>query len=373
MDQVECIVLGAGVAGLAAARALALRGHEVVILDAGPIIGSETSSRNSEVIHAGIYYPQGSLKARACVAGKKRLYHFCAERGVPHRRCEKLIVATGNHDEDRLRAIQARAAANGVDDLRLLTRAEALGLEPELACSAALLSPSTGIVDSHAFMLALQGEAETHGAMTVLNTRVTGGNLTPDGVALTLEVGEQIGAKMLVNALGLHAPDFARALGGPFARTAPKTWYAKGSYFSLNAKAPFSRLVYPLPEPGGLGVHITVDLNGRARFGPDVEWVETVDYAVDPARADAFYDRIRDYWPDLPDGALLPDYSGIRPKISGPDEPAADFRIDGPEVHGVDGVVHMFGIESPGLTASMDLADRVADRISPVPAPAGTL
>ncbi|MEE2566446.1 NAD(P)/FAD-dependent oxidoreductase [Hyphobacterium marinum] len=372
MDQVECIVLGAGIAGLAAARALALRGHEVMILDAGPIIGSETSSRNSEVIHAGIYYPQGSLKALACVAGKQRLYRFCAERGVPHRRCEKLIVATGDNEEDRLKAIQAKAAANGVADLRLLSRAEAQALEPELACSAALLSPSTGIVDSHAFMLALQGEAEAHGAMTILNTRVSGGELTEEGVVLTLADGEQIGARLLVNALGLHAPDFARGLGGPFAKTAPKAWYAKGSYFSLNAKAPFSRLVYPLPEPGGLGVHITIDLNGRARFGPDVEWVDTLDYAVDPARADAFYDRIRDYWPGLSEGALLPDYSGIRPKISGPDEPAADFRIDGPEIHGVAGVVHMFGIESPGLTSSMDLADRVADRISPHPAPAGT-
>lgn len=373
MDQVECIVLGAGVIGLAAARALALRGHEVVVLDAGPIIGSGTSSRNSEVIHAGIYYPTGSLKARACVAGKERLYRFCAERGVPHRRCGKLIVATGDGQEDRLRAIQAKAGENGVGDLVLLTASEAQALEPGLVCTAALLSPSTGIIDSHAFMQALQGEAENHGAITVLNTTVSGGELTGNGMVLTLADGERIKTRILVNALGLHAPDFASSLGGPFAATAPKAWYAKGNYFALNAKAPFSRLVYPLPEPGGLGVHITLDLNGRARFGPDVEWVETLDYGVDPRRADAFYARIRDYWPGLPDGALVPDYSGIRPKISGPDDPAADFRIDGPEVHGVPGVAHLFGIESPGLTASMDLADRAADAISPNSAPAGSL
>lgn len=273
----------------------------------------------------------------------------------------------------RGQSIQAKAAENGVDDLVLLTAAEARALEPALVCTAALLSPSTGIVDSHAFMQALQGEAESHGAITVLNTAVSGGELTGKGVVLTLGDGERIETRMLVNALGLHAPDFARALSGPFAATAPKAWYAKGNYFALNAKAPFSRLVYPLPEPGGLGVHITLDLNGRARFGPDVQWVDTLDYAVDPRRADAFYPRIRAYWPGLPDGALLPDYSGIRPKISGPDEPAADFRIDGPELHGVPGVVHLFGIESPGLTASMDLADRAADAISPHRAPAGSL
>ena len=373
MDKVECIVLGAGVVGLAVARALALRGHEPIILDAGPIIGSGTSSRNSEVVHAGIYYPAGSLKARACVQGKARLYQLCEERGVPYRRCGKLIVATSFDQEVGLSELKCKAAANGVDDLVELSRAEAIAMEKQLTCAAALLSPSSGIVDSHGFMLALQGEAEAHGAMTLLNTSVKSARADEDGVVLTLSGGEQIRTRLLVNALGLNACQFAHDMGAPFSATAPTPYFVKGNFFALNAKTPFSRLVYPMPEPGGLGVHITIDLNGRAGFGPDVEWIDKLDYDVDPARADVFYDRIRAYWPGLPDGALVPDYSGIRPKISAPGEAAADFRIDVPRVHGVPGIVHMFGIESPGLTASMALADVVADQISDRPRPAGSI
>tara|TARA_R110002096_G_scaffold22692_3_gene72915 strand:+ start:1096 stop:2217 length:1122 start_codon:yes stop_codon:yes gene_type:complete len=373
MDKVECIVLGAGVVGLAVARALALRGHNPIILDAGPIIGSQTSSRNSEVVHAGIYYPEDSLKARACVEGKARLYQLCEERGVSYRRCGKLIVATHPDQEAGLADLKRKAAANGVDDLIELTGREAMAMEPQLTCSAALLSPSSGIVDSHGFMLALQGEAETHGAMTLLNTTVKNAQADDDGVVLTLDDGEQVRTAMLVNALGLNACRFAHDMGPPFSATAPTPYFAKGSYFALNAKAPFSRLVYPMPEPGGLGVHITIDLNGRARFGPDVQWIDRLDYDVDPGRADVFYDRVRAYWPGLPDGSLVPDYAGIRPKITGPGEAAADFRIDGPQVHGVPGVVHMFGIESPGLTASMALADIVADQISDRARPAASL
>ena len=373
MGEVECIVLGAGVVGLAVARALALRGHETIILDAGPTIGSQTSSRNSEVVHAGIYYPMGSLKARACVEGKHRIYQLCEERGVHYRRCGKLIVATNETQRAGLADLKRKAADNGVDDLVELIGADAIAMEPELNCVAALLSPSSGILDSHGFMLALQGEAEIHGAMTIFNTRVISARHNGTGAILTLSDGETIQTRLLVNALGLIACQFARDMGEPFTSSAPKPHFAKGNYFALNAKAPFSRLVYPMPDPGGLGVHITIDLNGRARFGPDVEWIDTLDYDVDPKHADVFYDRVRAYWPDLPDGVLVPDYAGIRPKITGPGEAAADFRIDGPDVHGVSGVVHMFGIESPGLTASMALADIVADQISDRPRPAGTL
>lgn len=373
MDEAECIVLGAGVVGLAVARALALRGHEPIILDAGPIIGSGTSSRNSEVVHAGIYYPKDSLKAHACVEGKNRLYELCEERGVPYRRCGKLIVATDDAQKAGLADLKRKASDNGVDDLVEMAGADAMALEPELTCVAALLSPSSGIVDSHAFMLALQGEAETHGAMTLLNTQVKSARVDDDSVVVTLIEGEQIKTRLLVNALGLNACQFAHDMGEPFHATAPTPYFAKGNYFALNAKAPFSRLVYPMPEPGGLGVHITIDLNGRTRFGPDVEWIDAINYDVDPKRADAFYDRVRTYWQGLPDSALVPDYAGIRPKITGPGEAAADFRIDGPGAHGVPGVVHMFGIESPGLTASMALADHVADMISDRARPAGAL
>ncbi|WP_249695427.1 NAD(P)/FAD-dependent oxidoreductase [Stappia sp. WLB 29] len=361
--DVETVVIGAGVIGLAAARDLALRGHEVMVLEEHTIIGSQTSARNSEVIHAGIYYPAGSLKAHACLAGRELLYRFCEENGVPHRRLGKLIVATAPDQVETLSAIRARAEANGVDDLRFLTRAEALALEPHLACEGALLSPSTGIIDSHAFMQALQGGLEAHGGQVVCGTKVTGLGRIDGGYRLTVADGADgfaLTCRNLVIAAGHGAPSLAALLSGT---QAPKAYFARGCYFSISGRAPFSRLVYPVPEPGGLGVHLTLDMGGQARFGPDVEWIDGLDYTVDPRRADGFYAEIRKYWPGLADGALRPDYSGIRPKISGPGEPAADFRIDGPREHGHAGLVALYGIESPGLTSALALAGLVADRL----------
>ena len=350
--------------GLAVARALALAGREVVILEAEDAIGTHTSSRNSEVIHAGIYYPPGSLKARACVAGRERLYAYCAERGVPHRRCGKLIVATDAAQEGELEAIRARARASGVADVARLSVAEARALEPEIACVAALHSPSTGIVDSHALMLAYLGDAENAGAMLALRSPLEKGVVRAAGIELHVAGAEPLLAQQVVNCAGLRAPSLARRIEGYPAALAPPERYAKGNYYTLTGKPPFSRLVYPVPEPGGLGVHVTLDLGGRARFGPDVEWVEAIDYRVDPARAARFYAAIRRYWPGLPEGALEPGYAGIRPKISGPGEPAADFTLQGPAQHGVPGLVHLYGIESPGLTASLALADHAAALLS---------
>lgn len=361
--DVETVVIGAGVVGLAAARDLALRGHEVMVLEEHPIIGSQTSARNSEVVHAGIYYPAGSLKARACLAGRELLYRFCEENGVPHRRLGKLIVATSPGQVETLSAIRARAEANGVDDLRFLTRTEALALEPHLACEGALLSPSTGIIDSHAFMQALQGGLEAHGGQVVCGSKVTGLDRIDGGYRLTVADGAEgfgLTCCNLVIAAGHGAPSLAALLAGT---RPPQAYFARGCYFSISGRAPFSRLVYPVPEPGGLGVHLTLDMGGQARFGPDVEWIDGLDYTVDPRRADDFYAEIRKYWPDLADGALQPDYSGIRPKISGPGEPAADFRIDGPREHGHAGLVALYGIESPGLTSALALAGLVADRL----------
>lgn len=361
--DVETVVIGAGVIGLAAARELALRGREVMVLEQHPIIGSQTSARNSEVIHAGIYYPAGSLKARACLAGREMLYSFCREHGVAHRRLGKLIVATAPEQVEALVAIRARAEANGVDDLAFLDRAEALALEPQLACEAALLSPSTGILDSHAFMLALQGSLEACGGQVVCGAEVTGLAPVEGGYRLTVTDGTDgfaLTCRSLVIAAGHGAPSLAGQLAGT---QAPQAYFARGCYFSIAGRAPFSRLVYPVPEPGGLGVHLTLDMGGQARFGPDVEWIDSLDYTVDPRRADGFYAEIRKYWPGLADGALRPDYSGIRPKISGPDAPAADFRIDGPREHGHAGLVALYGIESPGLTSALALAGIVADRL----------
>lgn len=346
--------------GLAVARALALAGREVVILEAEDAFGTHTSSRNSEVIHAGIYYPKGSLKARACVEGRERLYAYCAARGVPHRRCGKLIVAAEAAQVPELEAILARARANGVADVARIGAAEARALEPEIACVDALLSPSTGIIDSHALMLAYLGDAERGGAMLALKSPLEGGTVRADGVELRVAGAEPILARSVVNSAGLRAPSLARRIEGYPAALAPRELYAKGNYYSLARRAPFSRLVYPVPEPGGLGVHVTLDLGGRARFGPDVEWVDAIDYRVDPQRAGRFYAAIRRYWPGLPDGALEPGYAGIRPKISARGEPAADFVVQGPREHGVPGLVNLFGIESPGLTASLALADDVA-------------
>jgi L-2-hydroxyglutarate oxidase LhgO len=363
MERVECVVIGAGVVGIAVARALAQAGREVLVLEAAEGIGTETSSRNSEVIHAGIYYPRGSAMARLCVRGKWMLYEFCRSRGVAVRNCGKLIVATDETEVDRLAGIRAAAEANGVDDLRLLSGAEARALEPDLACTAALLSPSTGIIDSHAYMLALQGEAEAAGALFVFRAPVTGGRMTADGVALEVGGAEAmtLHARLVVNSAGLRAPEVAGGIIGMPTRMIPTPYYAKGNYFVLAGRNPFGRLIYPVPVPGGLGVHLTIDLGGQARFGPDVEWVPAPDYSVDPARAAFFYAAIRRYWPALPDGALQPGYAGVRPKIVPPTIAKQDFVIQPPSAHGVPGLINLFGIESPGLTAAIALAEEVRD------------
>ena len=354
MDELDCAVIGGGVVGLAVARALALAGREVVVLEAEGAIGTGTSSRNSEVIHAGIYYPQGSLKARLCVEGKEALYGYAAERGVPHRRCGKLIVATSAEQVAQLEVIRAKAAANGVGDLVLLTAQQAMALEPQLHCVAALHSPSTGIVDSHALMLSLLGDLENAGGMLALKSPIARAECGRDAIVLVAEDGTALRCNTVVNAAGLLAPELARRFEGLPPAAMPTAYFAKGSYFTLSGRAPFSRLVYPVPEPGGLGVHLTIDLGGQAKFGPDVQWVQSADdLVVDPARGHGFYAEVRKYWPALPDGALIPGYAGMRPKISGPDEPARDFMIDGPESHGVRGLVNLFGIESPGLTSSL--------------------
>jgi L-2-hydroxyglutarate oxidase LhgO len=364
MERVDAVVIGAGVVGLAVARALARRGREVLILEGAERFGSGVSARNSEVIHAGIYYPPGSLKARLCVAGRELLYAFCLEHGVGHRRCGKLIVASDEGQLATLARIRAAALANGVA-LEELGRVQASALEPGLRCAAALHSPLTGIVDAPAYMLALLGEAQGRGALLACGSAVTGVELQAEGFLLAVNGAPgALHARTVVNAAGLGAPGVARLMRGFPAAHVPGAWFAKGSYFTLKGRAPFARLVYPLPIAGGLGVHLTLDLAGRARFGPDVEWVDEPDYAVDAKRADSFYDAIRAWWPGLADGALEPGYAGIRPKITAPGEPPADFRIDGPAVHGVPGLVQLFGIESPGLTASLAIAAHVAALLS---------
>jgi L-2-hydroxyglutarate oxidase LhgO len=362
----QAVVIGAGVVGLAAARALALKGHDVVVLEAADSIGTGTSSRNSEVVHGGMYYPTGSAKARHCVEGRRLLYGFCDSHGVPHRKCEKLMVATSEVETAKIEGIHRQGLANGVEGLTLISGAAATVLEPNLRCTAALRSAETGIIDSHAFMLALQGDLEGAGGAIAFETPLE--RIEQRGGGWRVHFGgrepDVMDAEIVVNAAGLNAWETARRIDAYPASRIPKRSFAKGNYFSCAGKPAFSRLIYPAPVDGGLGVHLTLDLAGRMKFGPDVEWLGDVDpsgidYTVNPARGDSFYAAIRTYWPDMPDGALTADYSGVRPKLSGPGEPAADFRIEGPAEHGLSGLVHLYGIESPGLTSSLSIADAV--------------
>ena len=363
VDAVDCLVVGAGAVGLAIAHALALRGREVLVVEAADRIGAQTSSRSSEVIHAGLHYAPGTLKARLCVEGRERLYAHCRSHGVAHRACGKLIVASSQAQHGELEAIARTAIRNGVGDLVWLAGPDVVRMEPELRATAALFSPSTGILDSHGYMLSLQGAAQNRGVAFVFRTAVTGVAPGRSGLCIRFdgEPSPRLCVRTLVNAAGLQASDLADAVEGLGLEHRPRTRLAKGSYFALHGRAPFHRLIYPVPEPGGLGVHLTLDLDGGARFGPDVEWVDDLDYAVDPSRAGRFYTAVRRYWPGLEDGRLVPGYAGLRPKLSGPGEPAADFRIDGPERHGIAGLINLFGIESPGLTASPAIGRLVAE------------
>ncbi len=366
MDKVDAIVVGAGVVGLAVARRLAMRGLETLLLERERIFGSATSSRNSEVVHAGIYYPEGSLKARLCVRGSQLLNGFCAHHGVALQRCGKFIVA----QTDQLGALEALLAtgrANGVEGLNLIAATAAQQAEAQLRCAAALHSPASGIVDSHMLMLALLGDFERAGGCIAYGAEVHGGGALAGGMVLEVANADssrlQIAADLVINCAGLQAQQLALALDGMPAEAVPALHLAKGSYFSLGGRSPFSRLIYPVPEPGGLGVHLSLDLGGQARFGPDVEWMAGLDYRVDPARAAGFYAAIRRYWPALPDGALQPAYAGIRPKLSGPGEPVADFMVQTAAEHGLPGLVNLFGIESPGLTAALAIAEHLEQRL----------
>ncbi len=361
--DIETIIVGAGVVGLAIARALAMKGQDVLVIEQHGLIGSEISSRNSEVIHAGIYYPTGSRRARWCVAGKQQLYRFCAENGVAHARCEKLLVATSEDQLPKLDALAATAAANGVDDLVRLTGRQARTLEPAVACVAALLSPSTGLVDSHGFMLALQGHAEAHGAQVVLNSPIEAIAVRPDG-SFALDVGGEAAATItctrLVLAAGLQSSRLARMIDFAKGYVPPETHYAKGQYYALEGRSPFQRHIYPMPQGAWLGLHATVDLGGRCKFGPDIEWIATIDYSFDASKLAKFIGFIKTYYPDLDPTSIHADYTGIRPKLYREGEAVPDFRVDGPQVHGHDGLVMLFGIESPGLTAAMAIGDHVA-------------
>ena len=369
MDRVDALVIGAGVVGLAVGRALALRGFETIVAETQDGIGQGVSSRNSEVIHAGLYYPPGSLKARLCVRGKDLLYALCASHGVDHRRCGKLTVANSPEEQAALRRLQDRAAANGVA-VQWLEAAQARALEPALQCQSALLSPSTGVVDSHGLMLALQGDLEGAGGMVAFGSAVGSARLSMRGPHLVrMADGSELEAGLIVNSASLHACALARRFEGLQAQFVPREFFAKGNYYALAGRAPFTRLIYPAPADAWLGVHLTLDLGGQAKFGPDLEWLtvespEQIDFAVDPRRADGFYAEVRRYWPELPDGALAPSYSGVRPKIHGPNAAAPDFRIDGPALHGVPGLVNLFGIESPGLTSAMAIAEMVAEMVA---------
>jgi L-2-hydroxyglutarate oxidase LhgO len=361
MTDVDALVVGAGVVGLAVARALARSGRSVVVLERADRIGAETSSRNSEVIHAGLYYAPGSFKARFCVAGREALYDYCESHGLAFRRCGKLVVAAEDSELPALRALADKGAANGVDDLSLISAEEARVLEPAVACVGAILSPSSGIFDSRGYFLSLQGEAEGSGASFAFNTPFVAARVEDFGFLVEAGGAEpmRLTSALLVNCAGLYASRVALGVAGLDPAHVPVTRYAKGNYFTLPGRAPFSRLIYPMPSKHGSGLHLTFDFGGQARFGPDVEWVEAIDYSVDPLRAKNFGEAIRRYWPQAPVEKLAPSYCGIRPKLVGPDAPAADFRIDGPAVHGIAGLINLFGIESPGLTASLAIADYV--------------
>ena len=364
MEKVDCVVVGAGVIGLAVARALALAGREVIVLEKHDCIGNEMSSRNSEVIHAGIYYPRSSLKARFCVDGRNRLYEYCETHNLPFRRCGKFIIATDQQQQPQLQRLLENARANGVDDLVPLDRAEMQSRAPRIRCMSALWSPSTGILDSHAYLLALQGDLEDAGGVIVFDSTVNGGSVSNGLLELVVQSGAddfRLAANTVVNCAGLGGDRLARAIDGINTETLPTYSYAKGNYFSHAGESPFTSLVYPVPNEYGLGVHVTLDMSGGIRFGPDVEWVDEIGYEVDPARGDSFYQAIRSYWPELEDGSLYPAYSGIRPKINGKGLPAVDFQVQDQGQHGVAGLINLFGIESPGLPASLALADYVRD------------
>ena len=366
-EHIQTVVIGAGVVGLAITRKLAMSGREVILLESEDAIGTATSARNSEVIHAGIYYPKDSLKAQFCVAGNKALYAYCAERAIPHKRIGKLIVATSDDEVPALEGIKQRAAANGAKELHFLSAAEISELEPNIDVSGALFSPSTGIVDSHSLMLSYQGEAEDHGAMIAFMSPVEGGRI--ENGEITLSVGGdapmELTCREVINTAGLGAQGISRNIKGLNPDTIPPLYFAKGNYFVLSGKTPFNHLIYPVPVAGGLGTHSTLDMGGQTKFGPDVEWSDTIDYTVDPNRGDSFYASIRRFWPGLPDGSLQPGYVGVRPKLAGPDggKYDSDFLIQGSADHGVPGMVNLYGIESPGLTSSMTIADYVLKRL----------
>ncbi len=363
MERLDCVVIGAGVVGLAVARRLALAGREVVVVEKAEGIGTETSSRNSEVIHAGLYYPTASLKARMCVAGKRALYDYCEQRGVPFKRLGKIVVATSEPEIATLEKYRKQAHVNGVTDVDWLSLDEVRRMEPHVRCVAALHSPSTGILDSHAFMLALQGEAENAGTSIVFYSPVEGGRTRAEGIELTVGGKDPMTVlcSIVVNCAGLYAQDVAKSIRGLPAESIPPSYYAIGHYVVVSGRSAFSRLVYPVPVAGSLGLHVALDLSGQMRFGPDIQWIDRIDYRYDESRIPSFYESIRRYYPALPDGALQPGYTGIRPKLTRPDEPAKDFMIQGPHEHGVAGLVNLYGIESPGLTSSLAIADYVLD------------
>jgi L-2-hydroxyglutarate oxidase LhgO len=365
-EAVDTVVIGAGVVGLAVARAFALSGRETIVLEAADAIGTGTSSRNSEIIHAGIYYPTGSLKALLCVRGKHLLYEYCASHGVEHRPCGKLIVATNAAQAEIIHGIKEKAEANGVMDLRWLDAVACKDMEPALNTVGGYLSPSTGLIDSHGLMLAYQGDLENAGGMIAFNSPVESGNVEDSGITLNIggEAGMSLQCKTVINSAGLDAQIIASKIKGLPSQTIPPRYLAKGNYFILSGKSPFSRPIYPVPEKAGLGVHLTIDLGGQAKFGPDVEWIDEIDYVVNPSRGEKFYAAIRDYWPGLEDGALQPGYAGIRPKIQAPNEIAKDFVIQDSSTHGVKGLVNLYGIESPGLTSSMAIAEEVLNRLN---------